>query len=115
MRDGEQGMREEAARRELAEQVEDVLSRGAPPDPQLVVLIDALGRIAHAVGEAQARQGHWATLRSELREGVRSVDAACGLRPLEPRWEAFVTRQKRVAVTVLDAMERLQADESTRA
>lgn len=105
------------AKAELAELVEDHLSRQSnPASVALASVISGLASILTAYQDAQQKRGNWSTMLANLRKGDELV------RPALPvlRGEggsialvAFADRQVYFAGMMADEIMRLQAGEST--
>jgi hypothetical protein len=100
-------------RAELAELVDDHLSRGKNDDFALAAIASGLAKVLEAIGDAQASRGNWGAMMSNLRLGRAELEVGLAsgaeLGPLRD----YAQRQAAFAALLVSEIERLQAGETT--
>jgi hypothetical protein len=101
---------------ELAELVNDHLSRGSRIDPAIAAVANGLADIGSAFLDAQDESGNWGRILANLRTGAEQIRIGLEMLRGQPGFEGlvqFVERQRSFASTMIDEVIRLQAGEST--
>ena len=109
---------ESLARRELAELVDDHLTRGGTAEPAMAALTQGLALIGSVVDDVQARRGNWGAMLATLRKARANLDASLVLgAPATPTVNdalaKYARRKYDFAALLIGEIERLQAGETT--